>query len=71
MKFGCFSCKQNNDNDENINKKNNIFKGGYFKFKGDDSYNHFILYLNQIIGNQQIIINKKKILLFIIKNKIL
>ncbi len=35
-----FSCKQKND----------IFKGGYFKFKDDDSYNDYILYLNQIIG---------------------
>ena len=63
--FGCCSCKQINENDEynfedekyfktNIrsernNNKNHHKNNEIFKYKDDDSYNDYILYLNQII----------------------
>ncbi len=65
FKFGCCSCKQINENDEFIfddeknyktnirsernNNKNQNKNTSIFKFKDDDSYNDYILYLNQII----------------------
>ena len=63
--FGCCSCKQINENDEFIfddeknyktnirsernNNKNQNKNTSIFKFKDDDSYNDYVLYLNQII----------------------
>ena len=65
FKFGCCSYKQTNDNEQFIfeenkniseNKRNtnnkNIIQcdGGIFKYKDDDSYNDYVLYMNKING---------------------
>ena len=66
FKFGCCTCKQINENDEYIfddeknfktniqsernNKNNNKNKNSILKLKDDDSYNDYVLYINEIIG---------------------